>query len=714
MDGKGLYMLNLSCDGHALSMKKVMEEAPQPPQPMLSDDSHRSLSGTERGGVGGEDRALSISFLVYGMPRDLHVVDNETVYDIEPRIRAKGEHIICLRDGRLGAAYVDAVLDPLAGVATMMLSYGWGNQVLEITSALDSYCESTGRDLETALCWICCFCVNQHRVKEKLRMGENISFDSFKAVFGNRVKQTGHIVGLLSPWNEPLYVKRVWCLFEAWTASRMNHVKLDFVLPRQSNESFRDSLEADGLDKVWGALSKIQVAEADAYLPTDKQKILALIHDEGGYAALDKVIRQRLQSWFVQTARLSPGVRDLEAFSPHLCIRIADLLTRLGQNRECAAFLTEQIAKCAVIHVAGLDLAMFHLRLGRTYGTGGDQAGAVSACSKALSICQAARGGDDNVPMKEEAEILRTIASACRKQGNLVESFARYRQAAEIWEYHKKDGVLQTGAAWILINLGITRMNLDDAGQPIPEGAEEALVYFTEAMAVYAAHGKAMSDGNAWAVRNRGVSYLRHGQLDEAAADFSEAERIYFSLGLDGVENFGELCKSQGMLQLQLGNQEIATQYLEHARRILRFTMSGERQAAAALRDLLSLYADREDSVSADQVARTIYAHGLQGTTKGVQAREMRCQAAWAAAMPEGMQADGADEEVSPQRVVEAFRALAGEEMLRRVLVRLGYTPAEVNAVVSQYLLQRGRDSILVGLDDFIQWLFGQGDSSAS
>jgi hypothetical protein len=42
---------------------------------------------------------------------------------------------VCPRDGRVGAAYVDAVDDPYAGLATHMLSYTWGYEVCTVYTA---------------------------------------------------------------------------------------------------------------------------------------------------------------------------------------------------------------------------------------------------------------------------------------------------------------------------------------------------------------------------------------------------------------------------------------------------------------------------------------------------------------------------------------------------------------------------------------------------
>ncbi len=50
------------------------------------------------------------------------------------------------------------------GRATIMLSYTWGYTFGAIGSALMAFCAKDGLDPRTTHVWICCMCINQHRV----------------------------------------------------------------------------------------------------------------------------------------------------------------------------------------------------------------------------------------------------------------------------------------------------------------------------------------------------------------------------------------------------------------------------------------------------------------------------------------------------------------------------------------------------------------------
>ena len=87
----------------------------------------------------------------------------DPVYAVEEQvIRRKGQDLRCPSDGLLGCSYVDALKAPQANQSEFMLSYSWGYAVGAISDALLSFLGSE----EHRYVWICCLCINQHRVKQ--------------------------------------------------------------------------------------------------------------------------------------------------------------------------------------------------------------------------------------------------------------------------------------------------------------------------------------------------------------------------------------------------------------------------------------------------------------------------------------------------------------------------------------------------------------------
>ena len=78
-----------------------------------------------------------------------------------------------------------------------------------------------------------------------------------EAVFEMRLTSIGKVIVLLDTWEEPLYLTRVWCLFEQYSAAKL-HIPVETILPRKAKHSLLAAMkEANGMKKVEEALSKV-------------------------------------------------------------------------------------------------------------------------------------------------------------------------------------------------------------------------------------------------------------------------------------------------------------------------------------------------------------------------------------------------------------------------------------------------------------------------
>ncbi|CAE7460834.1 unnamed protein product [Symbiodinium sp. CCMP2592] len=129
----------------------------------------------DAGKPGGLLRGISCKYLAGDLLQEMENVGlarSSPVYAIEESvIRKKGEKLICPKDNRLGTSYVDALADGDAGLSNFMLSYSWGYPVGDIADTLSDF---FGEESLHEFIWICCLCINQHRVKEAQAAGQTV------------------------------------------------------------------------------------------------------------------------------------------------------------------------------------------------------------------------------------------------------------------------------------------------------------------------------------------------------------------------------------------------------------------------------------------------------------------------------------------------------------------------------------------------------------
>ena len=94
------------------------------------------------------------------------------------------------------------------GSATALLSYTWGYRIVSVTDALERWADAAGRTYRDTYVWICCLCLNQHR------MSTIKSSSELANELRPRVVAIGRILPMLEPWDAAIYLTRAWCLFE--------------------------------------------------------------------------------------------------------------------------------------------------------------------------------------------------------------------------------------------------------------------------------------------------------------------------------------------------------------------------------------------------------------------------------------------------------------------------------------------------------------------
>lgn len=94
------------------------------------------------------------------------------------------------------------------GFATVFVSHAWKYLFSDVVDTLKNYFRGNRRD---ELLWFDLFSNNQH-------LAVNLDFDWWCGTFKSAIKDFGHFVLVLAPWQNPIPFTRAWCLFEIYCA----------------------------------------------------------------------------------------------------------------------------------------------------------------------------------------------------------------------------------------------------------------------------------------------------------------------------------------------------------------------------------------------------------------------------------------------------------------------------------------------------------------
>ncbi|EQC30255.1 hypothetical protein SDRG_12105 [Saprolegnia diclina VS20] len=161
----------------------------------------------------------------------------------------------------------DSTTTAYVAPANWYVSHAWQYLFLETVNSLECFFADQGV-LADAVIWFCVFNNNQHVAAQ--------SFEHWSSTFKTSLAAIGNVVMIMHPWNDPIVLRRSWCVFEA----------------------------------------------SETTVPSDRDGIFALIRAETSFIAVDRRLFSTLSPWIKTTleASIAASRSPLEqaALSRHL------------------------------------------------------------------------------------------------------------------------------------------------------------------------------------------------------------------------------------------------------------------------------------------------------------------------------------------------------------------------------------------------------------
>jgi hypothetical protein len=103
------------------------------------------------------------------------------------------------------------------------------------------------------------------------------------------------VVVICSPWDNPLPLKRLWCLWEIFEATQAG-IPIEFHLPPREIRSLFDCVRRKGFESLDEVGNRLDVRKAETSIPQDKAQILEdITHRVGGV----QVFMEKLRSMYL-------------------------------------------------------------------------------------------------------------------------------------------------------------------------------------------------------------------------------------------------------------------------------------------------------------------------------------------------------------------------------------------------------------------------------
>ncbi|CAE7724031.1 unnamed protein product [Symbiodinium microadriaticum] len=208
-----------------------------------------------------------------------------------------GEHIQCPRDGKMGCALVDWIRRDERRAQTHFLSWVWGYHISQVQSALRMYRLSAHSALaaQDMFFFMCFFVNNQFRiiVEETAAGSENL-----ETIFEENLKRSGQMVAVLDTWHQPVYLSRIWTVYEQFMASTLE-IPVTIVMPESAMTSVQQQISCgkQGIQDITQSLSRVDSEHAGAWKKEDETKVKGIIEGTVGFKHVNTHVTEVMVRW---------------------------------------------------------------------------------------------------------------------------------------------------------------------------------------------------------------------------------------------------------------------------------------------------------------------------------------------------------------------------------------------------------------------------------
>jgi len=180
----------------------------------------------------------------------------------------------------------------LVGKCTTFVSHPWSCDFTDTVAAICEYEKELPKDSPPQFYFVDYFAVNQHSATDDL------------SKLGALVQLCERLVLMGKPWNRPVTLTRVWCIFELAHAV-LGDTEVVIILPPEGKIQFEKKIMEMGDEQNFvSELFHIDSANAKATKESDTTSIKCFIKQElGGFSKVDTMVADKLRSWFIRSVR---------------------------------------------------------------------------------------------------------------------------------------------------------------------------------------------------------------------------------------------------------------------------------------------------------------------------------------------------------------------------------------------------------------------------
>ncbi|GHP05192.1 hypothetical protein PPROV_000394400 [Pycnococcus provasolii] len=232
------------------------------------------------------------------------------------------------------------------GVTTRFVSWHMQQNMGDIMNILE---QTQSENVQEMLYWwFNPFCVRQSKPpkgpeRDRWKLSTPDADADLETVLQSAVRTSSCTVALMTSWDTPSMLERIWCVWELFHTA-MENCRLEVRMPSSEQTRFAKALVND-FTSVQMSLSRLDVENAKAGSEEERVEILSKMRAaDGGIQGVNKLVKERLREWLCDSAtselaKVPQGDRATSA----LLTGVALLLWQQGKYADAEPLLCEAL-----------------------------------------------------------------------------------------------------------------------------------------------------------------------------------------------------------------------------------------------------------------------------------------------------------------------------------------------------------------------------------
>jgi tetratricopeptide (TPR) repeat protein len=172
--------------------------------------------------------------------------------------------------------------------AQLFVSHAWQYKFLDVVHSLQAFLAAEPNGSNATL-WFDAFSTSQHETYSRPPLW-------WQRTFVNAIGRMGRLVMVLTPWTNPITLRRSWCILELFACINSRSTFQVAMPPDQYESTFDSNLN----DEFVTMLSKVQCESSECSRDEDRVRIFETVRAAVGFTAMDRLVFETLKDWLMK------------------------------------------------------------------------------------------------------------------------------------------------------------------------------------------------------------------------------------------------------------------------------------------------------------------------------------------------------------------------------------------------------------------------------